>query len=190
MRKTISLGLLLLLIVWLASCSQRASTPYHPYAGKGDREYSANGVASWYGPSFQGRRTASGERYDMDKLTAAHRTLPFGAYVRVTNLNNDKSVVVKINDRGPYAKNRLIDLSREAARRLDIVASGTARVHLEWIDDPSAHPPATTQAVAAATAEDSDPSSPADVTPATTADEPSDADLIAKEISKDLEQTE
>lgn len=183
MQKTISLGLLLLLAVWLTSCSQRSSTFYQPYAGKGDREYSADGVASWYGSAFQGRRTASGERYDMNKLTAAHRTLPFGANVRVTNLDNKASVVVKINDRGPYAKNRLIDLSREAARRLGFEASGTTHVHLEWIEDPSDHPVADDPSVAAAEDE------PA-VEAAAQTDEATDGDLIAKEIAKDLEQSE
>jgi rare lipoprotein A len=89
------------------------------------------GMASWYGPSFHGKRTASGEVYDMEKLTAAHRTLPFGTLVRVTNLANDRTVVVRINDRGPFVAGRVIDLSRAAARELDMLVSGTARVRLE-----------------------------------------------------------
>lgn len=92
-----------------------------------------HGRASFYGRRFAGRRTASGERFDPSALTAAHRTLPFGARVRVTNLENDRSVVVRINDRGPYAHQRVIDLSRSAARRLGFIEAGTAPVKLELI---------------------------------------------------------
>lgn len=92
------------------------------------------GTASYYGREFQGRRTASGERYDGDKLTAAHRTLPFGTRVRVTNLANDESVVVTVNDRGPHRKGRVIDLSRKAARQLGFISDGTARVSLAIVD--------------------------------------------------------
>ena len=90
--------------------------------------YKATGVASWYGRKFHGRATASGETYDMYSLTAAHRTLPLPTYVRVTNLDNQKSVVVRVNDRGPFVDDRLIDLSFGAAAKLDMVESGTARV--------------------------------------------------------------
>lgn len=90
-----------------------------------------SGVASWYGPGFHGRKTASGERYNMDALTAAHKSLPFGTRVRVTNRNNGKSVVVKINDRGPYVGGRVIDLSRGAARTIGMIGSGTAKVTVE-----------------------------------------------------------
>jgi rare lipoprotein A len=89
------------------------------------------GVASWYGKEFQGRPTASGERFDMHDLTAAHRTLPFGARVQVTNLENGKSVVVRINDRGPNTKGRLIDLSYAAAKQLDMIGAGTAKVRIQ-----------------------------------------------------------
>jgi rare lipoprotein A len=88
------------------------------------------GTASWYGPGFHGRRTANGEEYNMHALTAAHRTLPFGTRVSVTNLSNGRSVVVRINDRGPFVKNRIIDLSHAAAERIDMIGSGTARVRL------------------------------------------------------------
>jgi rare lipoprotein A len=88
------------------------------------------GVASWYGPGFHGQRTANGERYDMDLLTAAHPTLPFGTLVEVRNLENGKSVTVRINDRGPFEKRRVIDLSRAAARAIGMVGPGTARVEL------------------------------------------------------------
>lgn len=89
------------------------------------------GVASWYGPGFQGRQTANGETFDMNDLTAAHRTLPFGTRVRVTNEATDASVVVRINDRGPFAHNRVIDLSKEAATDIGIVSNGVGRVKIE-----------------------------------------------------------
>jgi rare lipoprotein A len=91
------------------------------------------GVASWYGPDFQGHSTSSGERYDMYLMTAAHRTLPIPCYARVTNLSNGRSVVVRINDRGPFVGNRIVDLSYSAATRLDIVRTGTAFVELRTI---------------------------------------------------------
>ncbi len=88
------------------------------------------GYASWYGKKFHGRRTASGELYDMYAMTAAHPTLPLPTYVRVTNLNNGQSVVVKVNDRGPFLHNRIIDLSYAAASKLDVVRTGTAPVEI------------------------------------------------------------
>ncbi|WP_338244187.1 septal ring lytic transglycosylase RlpA family protein [Aurantiacibacter hainanensis] len=93
------------------------------------------GVASYYGRRFHGRRTASGESFDMHDLTAAHKTLPFGSRVRVTNTRNSESVVVRINDRGPFVRGRHIDLSRAAAERIGIVASGHGRVELELLDN-------------------------------------------------------
>jgi rare lipoprotein A len=89
------------------------------------------GQASWYGSRYQGRTTASGEQFDMNALTAAHRRLPFGTHVRVTNLANKRSVVVRINDRGPYARGRLIDLSRRGAELLGFEHRGVARVRVE-----------------------------------------------------------
>ena len=86
------------------------------------------GVASWYGHDFHGKRTSSGERYDMDALTAAHPTLPLGTQVEVVNLENGKAVKVTVNDRGPFKKGRIVDLSREAAKRLDMIGPGTAKV--------------------------------------------------------------
>jgi rare lipoprotein A len=88
------------------------------------------GVASWYGHPYHGRATSSGEIYDMEQLTAAHRTLPFGAVVRVENLANRRDVEVRINDRGPFVDDRIIDLSRAAARRIQMLGPGTARVRL------------------------------------------------------------
>ncbi|WP_281951071.1 septal ring lytic transglycosylase RlpA family protein [Nitrosophilus kaiyonis] len=89
------------------------------------------GIASWYGPNFHGKRTSNGEYYNMYDFTAAHKTLPMNTMVKVTNLRNGKSVVVRINDRGPFVKNRLIDLSYSAAKKLDIIATGTAPVELQ-----------------------------------------------------------
>jgi len=122
------------------------------------RGYVARGIASWYGTKFHGRLTSSGERYDMYAMTAAHRTLPLPTYARVTNLDNGRSVIVKINDRGPFVKNRLIDLSYAAALKLGVVGSGTAPVEVRAIDprhpdtvvaeQPAPRPVATTQSVA------------------------------------------
>lgn len=95
--------------------------------------YEAVGVASWYGESYHGRRTANGEIYDMDALTAAHPTLQLPSVVRVTNLDNGKSLVLRVNDRGPFIKNRLIDLSRAAARELGFEEQGLAKVHVQYL---------------------------------------------------------
>jgi rare lipoprotein A len=89
------------------------------------------GVASFYAARFQGKRTASGEKFDNSALTAAHKSLPFGSQVKVTNLRNGKSVVVRINDRGPYVRGRIIDLSKAAAKKIGLGRAGTARVKLE-----------------------------------------------------------
>jgi len=97
---------------------------------KSARGYRAKGVASWYGKKFHGRRTSSGETYDMFAMTAAHTVLPLPSFVRVTNLDNNKSVVVKVNDRGPFLHNRIIDLSYAAADRIGITKSGTGRVEV------------------------------------------------------------
>lgn len=99
--------------------------------------WSQEGVASWYGPGFHGRRTASGEVYDMDGMTAAHRTLPFGTWVRVVNRENGRAARVRITDRGPFREGRIIDLSRAGARELGMLGSGTARVRLEVVAVPS-----------------------------------------------------
>ena len=92
-----------------------------------------SGNASWYGPGFAGRLTANGEVFDPSQLTAAHKTLPFGTRVRVTNLNNGRSIDVRINDRGPFKPGRVIDLSRAAAERIGMIGSGTAPVRLELL---------------------------------------------------------
>ena len=106
--------------------------------------YVEQGIASWYGPDFHGGRTATGETYDMDAMTGAHPTLPLPTWVRVTNLDNGRSVVVRLNDRGPFAKGRIIDLSRAAAEQLDMVRAGTAHVEvmsLAGAAQPAAAPP-------------------------------------------------
>ena len=91
------------------------------------------GKASYYGPGFHGRKSASGEVFDMNKLTCAHKTLPFGTMLKVTNLKNGKSTVVKVTDRGPYVKGRIIDLSKAAAEAIDMLAMGVANVEIEVI---------------------------------------------------------
>lgn len=91
------------------------------------------GMASWYGPNFHGKSTANGETYDQNELTAAHKTLPFNTVVKVTNLENGKSVAVRINDRGPYVGNRVIDVSWAAAEQLEMIGPGTAEVRLELV---------------------------------------------------------
>jgi len=100
---------------------------------KNSKGYRERGVASWYGNKFHGRRTSSGEAYDMYAMTAAHKSLPLPTYVRVTNLENGRQVVVKVNDRGPFVKNRLIDLSYTAAKKLGISATGTGLVEVRAI---------------------------------------------------------
>jgi rare lipoprotein A len=109
------------------------------YYPREDLNYMARGTASWYGDAFHGRLTANGEVYDMNNLTAAHPTMPLPSYARVTNIANGKSVIVRVNDRGPYAGNRLIDLSKHAAQMLDYTHFGTAQVQLEYIGRAPVH---------------------------------------------------
>ena len=97
--------------------------------------YRAEGQASYYGARHHGNKTASGERFDQNALTAAHRSLPFGSRVQVTNLRNDKRVVVRINDRGPFTKKRIIDLSQKAAEQLDMLRDGVVPVRVEQLAD-------------------------------------------------------
>jgi rare lipoprotein A len=115
--------------------------------------YLERGVASWYGPGFHKVRTSTGEPYDMYAMTAAHTTLPLPCYVRVTNLQNGRSVVVRINDRGPFVNNRIIDLSYTAAAKLDMLRNGTALVEVATIEPPvttAGAPPAATPLTTAA----------------------------------------
>ena len=113
-----------------------------PTAGNLGLSYTETGVASWYGHPYHGRPAANGEIYDMEKLTAAHRTLPFDTVVRVTNLTNEKSVEVRINDRGPFIDGRIIDLSHAAARSIDMIGPGTAQVRMDIVKLPDLLPPA------------------------------------------------
>ena len=106
-------------------------------ASKTVRKFSQTGAASWYGRQFHGRKTASGETFDMNGLTAAHRSLPLNCYIRVTNKDNGKSVVVKVNDRGPFHGNRVLDLSYGAAKQLGVTNAGTAKVSIERVDGPN-----------------------------------------------------
>ncbi len=103
------------------------------YVPQADPNYRAEGLASYYGPEFHGRLTANGEVFDMESLSAAHPTLPIPCYVRVTNLANHKSVIVRVNDRGPYAPNRVIDVSRKTAHVLAFHDNGLARVRVEYV---------------------------------------------------------
>lgn len=104
------------------------------YTLKSSQGFKERGDASWYGTKFHGKRTSSGETYDMYAMTAAHKTLPLPSYVRVKNRDNGKEIVVKVNDRGPFHAGRIIDLSYVAALKLDIVKQGTGRVEIETID--------------------------------------------------------
>lgn len=115
-----------------------------PYQIKGvwyypaeDFEYSETGIASWYGPGFHGKDTANGETYDQNDLTAAHRTLPMPSAVRVTNLENGRSIVLRINDRGPFARGRIIDVSRRGAQLLGFEKNGVAKVRVDILPDES-----------------------------------------------------
>jgi rare lipoprotein A len=122
------LGILLLCLLFSAACSANRR-PASPTTGVLATPFQ-KGFASWYGPRFHGRRTANGERYDMNALTAAHPSLPFGTLLEVRNPRTGKSVTVRINDRGPFAKNRVIDLSYAAAREVGVWGPGTAFVEL------------------------------------------------------------
>ena len=149
-RSTLRLVLLLGLIscaLVLAGCGGSRSSPWRkggvagtkPYTVRGKTYYplkSAHGfveegIASWYGPGFHGKTTANGERYNQYAMTAAHKLLPLGTRVRVTHLGNGKSVIVRVNDRGPFVEDRVIDLSRTAATRLNMMGTGTARVRIQ-----------------------------------------------------------
>lgn len=115
----------------------RVGKPYvvagRTYVPEEDPKFRAEGLASWYGRDFHGRLTANGEVFDMDAITAAHPTLPMPSYVRVTNLNNKRSLIVRVNDRGPFHSNRVIDLSHKSAELLGFKESGVARVRVEYI---------------------------------------------------------
>lgn len=127
MKKTLVAAVLLTSILPLGTTSQ----------ARGGSGQSQEGFASYYHDSFHGRKTASGQRYNKHRLTAAHRTLPLGTKIRVTNAKTGKSIVVKVNDRGPYARGRILDLSKEAASELGMVKRGIAKVELKVLSLPS-----------------------------------------------------
>jgi rare lipoprotein A len=123
-------------VMLLAACGGRSGVVTLPAPTPARMGGAEQGVASWYGDPYHGRRTSNGEIYDMDQLTAAHLSLPFDTWVRVTNLENGRSVDVRINDRGPFLKNRIIDLSRAAARSIEMIGPGTAPVRVEVVGVP------------------------------------------------------
>jgi rare lipoprotein A len=125
--------------VALAGCAHKKRTSAPP-AIPVKIGHTETGIASWYGHPYDGRQAASGEIYNMDAMVAAHRTMPFGTWVRVHNLNNGKTVEVRIIDRGPFVHGRIIDLSHAAAGALDMIGPGTARVRLEVIRPPRIAP--------------------------------------------------
>ncbi len=126
--------MLLSLMVVVSGCGRKRARvtppPAMPRVAVG---YTEDGIASWYGHPYHGRKTANGETYDMDELTAAHKTLPFGVWVEVRNKRNAERVTVRINDRGPFIDGRIIDLSRAAARKIDLIRPGTAPVRIKVI---------------------------------------------------------
>lgn len=148
---------LLLLTALVSACStsptMQSETPTAPpgvkignpyqiagkwYTPKADPSYNQVGIASWYGADFHSKQTANGEVYDMNKLTAAHTTLPMPSYVRVTNIENKRSLILRVNDRGPFVGNRLIDVSRRGAQLLGFEKRGTTRVRVEAVSGPDA----------------------------------------------------
>ena len=125
------IGIIILTISILSACT---ATRYPPRSSlHEDKNYREEGIASWYGEEFKGRKTANGERFNPSALTCAHRSLPFGTRVRVINLENNRDVIVRVNDRGPVRHSRLIDISYAAARTLNFVGQGITRVRVESI---------------------------------------------------------
>ena len=113
------------------------------YPMKSGLGYRKKGIASWYGKKFHGRKTATGETYDMYQMTAAHKTLPLPSYAEVVNLNNGRRIIVRVNDRGPFHDGRIIDLSYSAAKKLDIIGKGTGQVEVRAIDAPNYNKPSS-----------------------------------------------
>jgi rare lipoprotein A len=137
MKKTVFHGILFFLCTLCLSCMHRQSSHFDYSLPKHSRLIkSQEGIASWYGKDFHGKRTSNGDIYDMHKLTAAHKELPLGTRVRVTNLENRRQVDVLINDRGPFVRGRIIDLSYAAAKALDMVDQGTALVRITLLSPP------------------------------------------------------
>ncbi len=133
MNRLSTMAFAALLSFSLAGCISFGGGGQKDYGGTGFHDGVEFGMASWYGKPYHGRQTASGEKYNMNEMTAAHRTLPFGTKVKVTRLDNGRQCVVRINDRGPFVRGRVIDLSRESAKKLDLVIDGIADVKVEII---------------------------------------------------------
>ncbi len=138
-KECVSCHIILFMAFFLISGCTGDSFYYDDYTADGEEEIPVQeiiqtGVASWYGPGFDGRLTSSRDRFDQNALTAAHRTLPFNTVVEVVNTENDKTVEVRINDRGPYHRNRIIDLSKAAAEEIGMLDSGTAEVELILVE--------------------------------------------------------
>lgn len=131
-RRGVAIVTLLVALGITASASDPAPSQKQDQAGKGRRWYQI-GQASWYGKYFQGKKTANGEAYDMNGLTCAHRSLPLGSWIRVTNMRNRKSIFVRVNDRGPVPENRIVDLSLGAAKAVGLAKSGIGKVKLETL---------------------------------------------------------
>lgn len=130
-RRVLALCAALAAAIAAGGCAKKKPAP--PVQVKPPVGWTEDGVASWYGHPYHGRKAANGETYDMQKMTAAHKTLPFGALVEVWNRENGKKVQVRITDRGPFVEGRVIDLSQAAARAIDMIGPGTARVRLRII---------------------------------------------------------
>jgi len=158
MIKNICLFFIALLVLYGCATDTQYTVNTRPYTVYGTTYYpmatadnfSETGTASWYGPKFHGKKTSSGETYDQYAYTAAHKTLPFGTRLRVTNLDNGRTTKVVVNDRGPFKSGRIIDLSRAAAQDIDMIGTGTARVRIEAIGTSGTQKIVTTQAKATA----------------------------------------
>lgn len=149
-RRSLALFVLLLLALGV-SCGGKRPPKGEPPPRSARKGATQEGVASWYGNEFHGRPTASGEIFDQDGLTAAHRTLPLGTTAKVTNLENGKEVVLKVNDRGPFVRGRVLDCSRGAARALGFIGAGMAKVRIEVVEEgkrPARRQPAAGEVVA------------------------------------------
>jgi rare lipoprotein A len=127
LRRALALAIGALVVASLAACAAKPPLRVAP-------RYKATGLASYYGKKFHGRRTASGERFNMHAMTAAHRNFKFGTRVNVINLKNKRSVTVRINDRGPFARGRIIDLSYAAAKKIGMIGDGVVRVKITVVD--------------------------------------------------------
>lgn len=149
MKKIIKLCFCAIIFIFLTACVNKQIDPAAKHAkkskgtysvfgktytvAKSSKHYEEKGVASWYGRRFHKKRTSSGERYNMYSMTAAHKTLPFATRLVVTNVKNGRKVIVRVNDRGPFVSNRVIDLSYGAAKKLGIIGKGLARVHVKAV---------------------------------------------------------